>query len=378
MTTIAAMILMATALAAQAPGGASYRTIDVTFRTADGQEMVGKLTMPEAGGRRPVVMMIQTAEAQTVDERVQGPRGPIDFHDLYRKELAAIGVAFFSYEGRGVRTGDQPPRYVAIDRPAYNTSTLANKVQDAMAAVRALRARADVEPSRIFLTGVSEGTLLAAETATRIPGEIRGLVLSSVVADMRGAIKFMMTGGTFMQHQAFWDANHDGAITKEEFEADPRRIRRLPQMQGIELATFDTNGDGVYTAADRLIPAKALLDAVDAGNADAVGVWLKATAALETPEGWLKDHFAHPSTWTYLSKLDIPVGIFHGEADANTPVDGVRQLERDAKAAGKTRMEFHYYPALDHSLGGLDFFLRGAPSDGYKELFAYVKQQAFN
>jgi pimeloyl-ACP methyl ester carboxylesterase len=376
--TLPAMILAAVAVVAQAPAGAPYRTIEVSFRSADGQEMFGKLTMPEGAGLRPVVMMIQTAEAQTVDERVQGPRGPIDFHDLYRKELAAIGVAFFSYEGRGIRMGDQPPRYVAIDKAVYNTSTLANKVADAVAAVRALRARADVDASRIFLTGVSEGTLLAAETAARIPGEIRGLVLSSVVTDMRGAIKFMMTGGTFMQHQAFWDANRDGVITKEEFDADPRRIRRLPQMQGVELAVFDANGDGVYTAADRLIPARTLLDAVDAGNADAVGVWLKATAALETPEGWLKDHFAHASTWTFLSTLDMPIGIFHGEADANTPVAGVRDLERDAKAAGKTRIEFHYFPSLDHSLGGLDYFLRGAPSDGYKELFAYVKRQVAN
>ena len=87
------------------------------------------------------------------------------------------------------------------------------------------------------------------------------------------------------------------------------------------------------------------------------------------------NHFAHASTWTFLSKLDMPVGIVHGEIDANTPVAGVHALERQAAAAGKTKMAFHCFAAEDHSLGGLEYFLRGAPSEGYKELFAYVKLQ---
>jgi pimeloyl-ACP methyl ester carboxylesterase len=358
---------------AQAPSAAvPYKTIEISFRVDDGQELFGKLTLPDGDARRPVVMMIQTAEAQTVDSRVQGPRGPIDFFDLYRKELAQIGVAFFSYEGRGIRTGDKPPRYVAIDRASFNTSTLDRKVRDAMGAVRMLRTRSDVDPSQVFLKGTSEGTLLAVETATRLPGEIKGLVLSSVVADMREAIKFMMIDGTFMNHRTFWDTNDDGTITHQEFEADRRGVRRAAK---IEFSVFDVNGDGVYTIDDLRIRLKKYVEAVDAGDLVTVGEWLKASAALELPDGWLKDHFAHPSTWSYLSKLDLPVGIFHGEADANTPVSGVKALERQAIGAGKTRMEFHYFAGEDHSLGGLDYFLRGAPSEGYRELFAYVKRQ---
>lgn len=351
----------------------SYKTFEISFRADDSQELFGKLTMPDGQARRPVVVMIQTAEAQTMDSRIQGPRGPIDFFDLYRRELAGIGVAFFSYEGRGVRTGTQPPRYVSIDRAVFNAATLDRKVADAVAAVRALRARADIDASQVWLTGVSEGTLLATETAARIPSEVRGLVLSSVVADMRESIKFMMTGGGFLQHQSFWDANHDGKITPDEFAADPRRIRRA--MPGVELSAFDANKDGVYTVDDRRLMAKSALDAVDAGNLEIVGAWLKATSVLEVPEGWLKDHFAHSSIWTYLSRLDMPVGVFHGEIDGNTPVDGVRGLERQAAVSGKAKMEFHYFADEDHSLGGLDYFMRGAPSEGYKELFAYVKRQ---
>ncbi|HET9830641.1 MAG TPA: prolyl oligopeptidase family serine peptidase [Vicinamibacterales bacterium] len=359
---------------AQAPAPTpAYKTIDIAFRSQDGQELFGKLTVPDGIARAPVVMMIQTAEAQTADSRVQGPRGPIDFFDLYRRELAAMGVAFFSYEGRGIRLGDKPPRYVAIDRPLFNTATLERKVQDAMAAVRTLKGRPDIDGSRVLLTGVSEGTLLAAETATRMPRDVKALVLSSVVTDMREAIKFMMTDGAFLQHQQFWDANNDARITAEEFEADRRGVRRAAKL---EFSSLDVNGDGVYTPEDRQIVAKSLLAAADAGDADTVwNGFLKVASSLELPDGWLKDHFAHPGIWTFLSQLDMPVGMFHGELDGNTPVVGVRGLERQAMAAGKTKFEFHYFAGEEHSLGGLDFFLKGAPSDGYKELFAFVKRQ---
>jgi hypothetical protein len=47
-----------------------------------------------------------------------------------------MSVAFFSYEGRGVRMGDQPPRFEQIDEAIYNTSTLENKVRDLLSAMR--------------------------------------------------------------------------------------------------------------------------------------------------------------------------------------------------------------------------------------------------
>jgi hypothetical protein len=70
-------------------------------------------------------------------------------YTFYRANLAPLGIGFFSYEGRGVsaNAGGGP----MIDRPVYDTSTLANKVQ--------------------------EGTLLAAEIAVQIPNEVAGLVL---------------------------------------------------------------------------------------------------------------------------------------------------------------------------------------------------------
>lgn len=222
---------------------------------------------------------------------------------------------------------------------------------------------------------MSEGTLLAAEAASRIPGEIKGVVLSSVLTDMKAAMKFMMSDGSFWQHQGHWDANRDGTITPAEFAADPRGIRKL-MPAGFEFKTFDANADGNYTIEDARMRTKPLTDAVDARNLDPVAAWLKGAAAVDIPEGWLADHFAHAPIDTFLLKLDMPVGFFHGEAAQLTPVSELRALERRMKTAKKSAIEFHYFPDLDHSLGGLQYFMRGTPFDGYRALFDYVRQQA--
>ena len=243
-------VILLIANATPVGGQTTFKTIEIQFRSHDGHAMFGKLTLPEMGGPHAVVLFVQTAEAQTVDTRIQNPRGgTLDYFDIYRREFAAANVAFFSYEGRGARTGSQPPRYVELDRSIYNTSTLENKVLDAITAVRILQKRPEIDAKRIFLRGVSEGTLLAAEAASRIPNEIKGVVLSSVLTDMKTAMKFMMSDGTFWQHQGHWDANRDGTITPAEFAADPRGIRKL-MPTGFELKMFDANADGNYTIED--------------------------------------------------------------------------------------------------------------------------------
>ena len=75
-----------------------------------------------------------------------------------------------------------------------------------------------------------------------------------------------------------------------------------------------------------------------------------------------------------MSKLTMPIGLFQGEVDHNTPAEQVRVLEKTAKAAGKTNMEFRYFDGLDHGLGTIVYFNTGAPSTGYAAIFEFMKQ----
>ena len=112
-------------------GGVKTKTIEIPFTSYDGYEMFGKLTIPTSGQSHPVVIYVQTAEGMTVDTKRQKSRDTtFNYFDLYREKLPEMNVAFFSYEGRGIRMGDKPPRYETINWDIYNTSTLENKVRD--------------------------------------------------------------------------------------------------------------------------------------------------------------------------------------------------------------------------------------------------------
>ncbi len=373
-TSLAALVV---SLLAALAGVANAKTIEVSFTSHDGYSMFGKLTLPDTPGPHPVVIYVQGAEGMTVDQKRMGRNGTFKYFDLYRTKLVDGSVGFFSYEGRGIRNGDTPPRYEAIDQTIYNTSTLDNKVRDVLSAVQAVKKQPDVKSSRIFLMGASEGTLLAAEAASRIPQEIRGLILYGVMAtNLRDTFKFIVSDGGYLAYRGFFDTNKDGVISKEEFEADPQHYRqRVFRNAGFE--NFDKNGDGVFTADEMRLLSKPLLDAIDANQYEALNRWARTSAGVNTPDNWFKDHFEHASIWTFLSKLDMPIGLFHGDADTNAPIEAVRQLEARAKEAGKSKMEFHYFAGLDHSLGIGEHLSLGTPLPaGHTAMFEFIFQQA--
>jgi hypothetical protein len=119
-----------------------------------------------------------------------------------------------------------------------------------------------------------------------------------------------------------------------------------------------------------------LKNAAEKGNFEVLNAWAKNSAGVTTPKDWFKDHFEHPSIWSFLSNLDIAVGCFQGGMDQNTPIEGVRNLEGLAKKAGKSKMEFHYFDQLDHALNVWEYFENGTLPDGHKAIFEFIKRQA--
>jgi len=353
---------------------ANAQTTEIAFTSHDGYPMRGKLTVPNSARPYPVVVYVQAAEGMTVDMKRPLPNGTFNYFDLYREKLPEIGVGFFSYEGRGVTMGDTPPRYETIDRTVYNTSTLDNKVRDVLSAVSVVLKQKGVDSTKVFLMGASEGTLLAAEAAARAPDQVRGglvlyAVLSSTLKDM---LKFQAADGPFLVINSVFDADKDGKTSKAEYDADARKNRALG-LQATTFETLDADRDGSFTQADFRTLRKPLVDAIAADNFDSISAWLKQTAVVDLPTGWLKDHFAHPSMWSFLSQLQIPVGLFHGTADNLAPVDGTRNLEAQAKRAGKSNLEFHYFEGLDHSLGVGAWFTRRTLPEGHRAIFEFIK-----
>jgi dienelactone hydrolase len=353
------------------------RTVEVHFKSHDGHEMFGKLVTPEGRGPFPVVVYVQTAEGMTVDmKRPLGAGKTFNYFDLYRTKLPEMGVAFFSYEGRGVTMGDQPPRYEKIDKTVYDTSTLQNKVYDIVSATAAIRSRSDIDRSKVFLMGASEGTLLSAQAAATVPDLYAGLVLYGVMtSNMRYTFDYIMTDGALLTFRLAFDTNWDSTITKEEFEADPVKYR-ANTMKGAPLETYDKDGDGKISIEDMRVLTKAYTDAIAKEDFAVLEAWAKVGAAVATPAGWFKDHFAQKPIWTYLAELDVPVGCFHGDIDTSVPIEGLKLMEQKAKAAGKSKMEFHYFAKAGHSLGVERYWIDGQVPAGHQAIFEFIKRVA--
>jgi alpha-beta hydrolase superfamily lysophospholipase len=80
--------------------------------------------------------------------------------------------------------------------------------------------------------------------------------------------------------------------------------------------------------------------------------------------------------WSFLKRLDLPVGVFHGDRDNNTSMAAVKDLERKAKDAGLAKIEFHYFEGLDHTLNISQYFVSGAMPPGHQAIFRYIDRIA--
>ncbi len=377
---LAGALLLGLAGAAGAEGGPEAPSSeDLPFESHDGHGMFGRLTLPASGAPRAIVLYVQTAEGATVDMKRRKSRDEtFNYYDLYRQTLAEMQVGFFSYEGRGIRMGDAPPRFEKIDWDVYNTSTLENKVRDALSAIALLRARPGLEKTPLLLMGASESTLLAAEAASRAPKEVAGLVLYGVLAtNMRENFRYIMTDGAFLPLRDKFDSDGDGKVTKDEYEADAKGFRANSSLKAAPFEALDADGDGAFTAADLVkLRTRPYIDAIDREDFAVLQEWALSSAAVSVPKEWFKDHFAHAPIWTFLSTLDIPVACFHGARDTNTPIAAVRKLEERAREAGKSKMEFHYFDDLDHSLNIGEYFVHGRMPAGHQAIFEFLRQQS--
>lgn len=341
---------------------------DISFKSHDDVKMFGRLVLPKLNAPRAVVIYVQTSEGSTIDmKRPLGNGKTFNYFDLYREKLTEMDIGFFSYEGRGIRMGDAPPRYEEIDWGIYNTSTLENKVQDLLSAIEVVQKHNGLQQIPILLMGASEGTLLVAEAAARNPDTITGLVLYGLlVKNLRETFTYIMSDGEFLKYRPL-DEDKDNVITKAEWDK---------VVKGVDFSKADLNTDDKFTVSDIKIATKKYLDAIDNEDYEVLQAWAKVGAAVSVPDGWFEDHFNHADNWSFLSQLKIPVGCFHGDADRMTPISAVKELEEKAEKANLTRMEFYYFEGLDHSLNISQYFGNGKIPKGHSAIFEFINRIA--
>jgi len=142
----------------QAPFPYDVQTLVVN--TPDGTRLSGTLTHARGATRATAVVLLQGSGPIDRDEYIGGHH----LFALLADYLTRRGITVYRFDKRGVgrSTG------------SYTSETSATLLADALAATRAIRARADV--SRVGVIGHSEGAATAAELAARYPSDVDFLV----------------------------------------------------------------------------------------------------------------------------------------------------------------------------------------------------------
>ncbi len=130
----------------------TYVEEEVIFANAE-ITLAGTLTLPDAPARHPAVVLLQGSGPLNRDEEAFGMKPFAIIADFFARN----GIAVLRYDSRGVggSTG------------AAFQYTLSDVAGDALAAVRYLKARSDVDSARIGLCGHSQGGIVAPMCAAR-------------------------------------------------------------------------------------------------------------------------------------------------------------------------------------------------------------------
>lgn len=340
-----------------------------TLAARDGCLLHGKLDLPAAGAVSRLVVFVNGSGPNTCDNRRDKGDGTcFNFYDLFGQTLTDRGVGFFRYAARGCTDGESPPFYCDIQRDAYRTYCPDTSACDLEDWIAHLLADPRCKGAKVLLLGWSEGTMIAPMMALRGRAPVSGLLLAGYVNGTLAEILDWQQRGhnelTF--YRQYFDADGDGAISRSEFEADPQGVAAA---LGITFQELDLDGDGLLTLADFARRSQQgyrdILRAIEACDDD----WLMEHYPVPLTARWFHEHRKLPPNRETLPRLDMPIHIFQGVWDANTPVEDSYAIRDVFARLGKTNLTVHIYPDAAHTLNYERWLYTGEMPQGLADIF---------
>jgi len=324
----------------------------VQFELEDGEVLTGKLYLPADGDVKQVVIYVHgTGPATYLTRRdIRGVK--FNYFDMFGEEFTSRGIAFFSYNKRGVELGDTPPNFDKVDREEFKKVVPSIEVRDLGSVIRFLRSTPRLREAKVVLLGWSEGTVIASMVAENKDNRVSALFLAGYAHEnMFDIIKWQYSGASSMLNlNPTFDQDGDGAISKKEFASDGKAaVGMRKALQNTPFETLDVDSDEVLTREDFRMLAepgyKFLLSKIEAKDED----WIWENYFRVSIE-WLEEHFVLEANKTRLLRLDMPIYIFHGDSDANTDVQGVHDLRARFDRHQKTNLQTFVFEKHNHNL----------------------------
>lgn len=298
-----------------------YSEQEVRYRNAkDSVELAGTLTLPPGGGPHPAVVLITGSGAQDRDETIAGHRPFLVLAD----HLTRRGIAVLRSDDRGVGRS-------AAGSAQDTTETFAG---DALAAVALLKAREEIDRSRIGLIGHSEGSVIAAIAATRS----RDVAYVVMLAGMGQTGEEVIVSQTSVMQRRLgisvpvMDATRTAlqrifAVLRSERDA-AAAVGRMKQVLDDQAATLPE-------------PARQEFESVRKTLAAQLRMYTTA---------WFR-FFVDYDPALHLRKLKVPLLAVTGELDLQAPArENLPRIEKAMRTSGNRRVSVREMPGLNHLL----------------------------
>lgn len=215
-----------------ATGAAHAVTSEDISLTVGTRTIPGTIIAPSDPGPWPGVVMLAGSGPTDRDWNSKLLPAKNGSGKLLAEQLAAHGAVVIRFDKAGSGANPGPPL------PEWTIDTYRD---EAVAALNALRGRADVRKDKVFIAGHSEGGIHATRLALSVPGEIAGIIyLSSASRSMADTILTQLEGNLRNPLAGLSEAQIQAELTSlrtafTDFLAgkpvDPATASTLPPLQ---------------------------------------------------------------------------------------------------------------------------------------------------
>jgi len=317
----------------RAPGGAdvaarktSTRDEEISFQQDDAK-LAGTLTIPQGPGPHPAILLLHGS-------------GPSTRHSFgpYPRFFSSLGMAVLAYDKRGAgrSTGRRLDSSTGAPEtlwPAYFPDDLA---ADALAALRLLGDRPEIDPKRIGVWGSSEGGMLATQVAARSKKVAFAINSSGFMGPLWKTILYQ--GAAMLRASGRPEAEIAEALAFNEFWMQVART-------GKEYDTF---------VERRAVIARS--------GKTGWNFYMNGAFTSLAQMRWAWDHILTFDSLPALSRVTCPVLGLFGQADVLTEAVVASEAMRQALASGGNRdVTVKIIPNARHSLMEASTASRMAP-----------------
>ena len=297
------IVLLAAILASQTPQIVSE---DVSF-VAGGRTIPGTLVHPPSG-KGPALLLLAGSGPTDRDWNSPLLPGKNGSAKLLAEALAARGVTVLRFDK--AYSGRNPGLPIA-------DLTLDTYRDEASAALDVLRARAEVDPARVFVAGHSEGGIHATRLALSAGDRIRGVILISAPGQSLREVLEVQLERNFLAGLK---------LTPGQIEAEMVPIRTA-------LRSFVAGQDVDPKSASARPEIVQVLSSLMAPMVARIG---RALASFEPARA--------------AAEIAVPVLVLQGGKDVQVdPVENAERLVAARRSAGKL-VDYHMSPLADHVL----------------------------